>query len=68
MQTTEKRSDDVTKTKFGLVGHIQKKKKNEKCSAAKHQHVAANWWGDISNVIAPMTPYKSPGNRPGSLT
>ena len=42
MQTTEKRSDDVTKTKFGLVGHIQKKK-NEKCSAAKHQHVAANW-------------------------
>ena len=26
MQTTEKRSDDVTKTKFGLVGHIQKKK------------------------------------------
>ena len=27
MQTTEKRSDDVTKTKFGLVGHIQKKKK-----------------------------------------
>ena len=27
MQTTEKRSDDVTKTKFGLVGHIQKEKK-----------------------------------------
>ena len=27
MQTTEKRSGDVTKTKFGLVGHIQKKKK-----------------------------------------
>ena len=27
MQTAEKRSDDVTKTKFGLVGHIQKKKK-----------------------------------------
>ena len=41
MQTTEKRGDDVTKTKFGLVGHVQKKRK--KCSAAKHQHVAANW-------------------------
>ena len=26
MQTTEKRGDDVTKTKFGLVGHVQKKK------------------------------------------
>ena len=66
MQTTKKRGDDVTKTKFGLVGHVQKKRK--KCSAAKHQHVAANWWGDISNVIAPMTSYKSSGNRPGSLT
>ena len=27
MQTTEKRSDDVKKTKFGLVGHIQNKKR-----------------------------------------
>ena len=42
MQTAEKRSDDVTKTKFGLVGHIQKKK-GEKWSPARHQHVAANW-------------------------
>ena len=43
MQTTEEKSDDVTKTKFGLVDIFSEKKKDEKFSAAKHQHVAANW-------------------------
>ena len=42
MPTTEEKSDDVTTTKFGLVD-IFSKKKDEKCSAAKHLHVAANW-------------------------
>ena len=41
MQTTEEKSNDVTKAKFGLVDIFSKK--DEKCSAAKHQHVAANW-------------------------
>ena len=41
---------------------------DEKCSAAKHLRVAANYWGDISNVIATMNPYKSSWNGPGSLT
>ena len=49
----EKRSNDVTKTKFvmGLVGICIQKKQDEKCSLAKNQPVSANWWWDISNVI-----------------
>ena len=65
----EKRSEDVTKTKlwnYGIAWHIQKEQ-DEKCSLAKNQPVRANWWGDKSNVMFPMTPYKSFYLRPGSL-
>ena len=42
MQTTEKRSDDVKKLNLDWLA-IFRIKKDEKCSAAKRQHVAANW-------------------------
>ena len=62
----QQRKEVMTSQKLNLDWLAMFRKK--KCSAAKHQHDAANWWGDISNVIAPMTSYKSSGNRPGSLT
>ena len=42
MQTTEKRSDDVKKLNLDWLA-IFRIKKDEKCSTAKRQHVAANW-------------------------
>ena len=41
----EKRSNDVTKTKFvmRLVGTCFQKEQDEKCSPAKNQPVSANW-------------------------
>ena len=49
----EKRSNDVTKTKFvmRLVGTCFQKEQDEKCSPAKNQPVSANWWWDISSVM-----------------
>ena len=49
----EKRSNDITKTKFvnyGIGLHIQKEQEG-RCSLAKNQPVKANWWGDISIFI-----------------
>ena len=41
----EKRSNDVTKTKFvmRLVGTCIQKEQDEKCPPAKNQPVSANW-------------------------
>ena len=41
----EKRSNDVTKTKFvmRLDGTCFQKEQDEKCSPAKNQPVSANW-------------------------
>ena len=49
----EKRSNDVTKTKFvmRLVGTCFQKEQDEKCSPAKNQPVSANWCWDISSVM-----------------
>ena len=49
----EKRSNDVTKTKFvmRLVGTCFQKEQDEKCSPAKNQPVSANWWWDITSVM-----------------
>ena len=49
----EKRSNDVTKTKFvmRLVGTCIQKEQDEKCSPAKNQPVSANWWWDTSSVM-----------------
>ena len=69
LRCQQQRRKVMTSQQLNLVWLIYSvKKKDEKCSAAKHLHVAANWWEHISNVIAPMTPYKSSWNRPGSLT
>ena len=66
----EKRSNNVTKTKFvmGLVGTCIQKEQDEKSSLAKNQPVGANWWWDISNVMLQRLHKKIRLKRPGSLT
>ena len=55
--TVEKRSDDVTKTKFftimAQVARSKKRKQDEKCPLAKNESVCGNWWRDISTILLP---------------
>ena len=44
---------------YGIGRLIQQKKMKHVRSLAENQPVPANWWGDISQGYAPMTPYKS---------